>query len=99
MDEFWQFIINAVLFLLAFKAGQFSMLVKLSQTETKNNNFGKSLHQEKSVITVEEIEGIYYAYDGNDFLGQGKSPHELGDLIARRYPGKYRMSNIKIKAS
>lgn len=98
--ELLGFLVNAILFFLAFKAGQMSILLKLGHEN--RSEMQKQLEQvrasgQRPMITVEEINGIYYAYDGNDFLAQGKTPDELGKLIARRFPNKYHLAKISFQ--
>jgi hypothetical protein len=88
------------LFFLAYKIGQMSILLKLGQEN--RSQIQKQLEQvrltsQRPVITVEEINGIYYAYDGNDFLAQGETADEVGRSIAQRYPNKYKLAEVKIK--
>jgi hypothetical protein len=98
-QELWNILVNGILFYLAFKMGQISILAKSNtkdRTEiTKIENV--RLPNLRPIITIEEINGVYYAYDGNDFIGQGTSPDELGSLIAKRYPNKYSMAKIEFK--
>jgi hypothetical protein len=101
MEDFTQFIVNAILFFIAYKLGQFSMLGRI--TEIQRSEIQQKLAEvrqtgHRPMITIEEINGIYYAYDGNDFLAQGKDPHELGTLIAQRFPNKYQLAQVKVKA-
>jgi hypothetical protein len=101
MNEFWTFLINAALFFLAFKLGQFSVYLKIHKLEPTEVQVKLEEVRKtgiRPVVTVEEINGIYYAYDGNDFLGQGSTPDELGSSIAQRFPNKYRLAKIEIKA-
>lgn len=100
-QELLTFLVNAFLFFLAFKAGQISILLKLGQRD--QTEIQKQLEKVRTtgirpIITIEEINGIYYAYDGADFLGQGKTPDELGKLIANRFPNKYVTAKIEMKA-
>ena len=101
MDEFWTFILNALMFYMAFKAGQISVLTKIGQQErtimqTKLEEIRRT--GQRPIITVEEINGVYYAFDGNDFLAQGTTPDEIGKLIAQRFPNKYVLAKVEIKA-
>jgi hypothetical protein len=101
-NEFWTFLINAILFFLAFKLGQISVHVRYNQQnqiETSRNLAVIRQTGQRPVITVEEINGIFYAYDGNDFLAQGPSPDELGKSIANRFPNKYHLARVEIKPS
>lgn len=99
-QELWNLFVNAILFFLAFKMGQLSVYIKLGskeRTEISPKMENVRLPNLRPIITIEEINGIYYAYDGNDFIGQGASPDELGSLIAKRYPNKYTMAKIQFK--
>jgi hypothetical protein len=101
MEEFWSIIINAFLFYLAFRIGQISILAKIGERERSEMQIKLEEVRKKGsrpVITVEEINGIFYAYDGNDFLAQGGTPDEIGKLIAQRYPNKYLLAKVEIKA-
>lgn len=101
MDDFWTIIANAAMFYIVFKIGQISALVQRnqrSQTETQRQIEQIRITGQRPVITVEEINGIYYAYDGNDFLAQGPTPDELGRLIAARFPQRYHLARVEIKA-
>lgn len=101
MDEFWTFVVNALLFFLAFKIGQISVWVKIGLQEKEDIRVRLEEVRRtgiRPVITVEEINGVYYAYDGSDFLAQGTSPDELGQLIAQRFPNKYKLAKVEIKA-
>lgn len=93
-QEFLSFISNVLLFLVIYKIGQYSMVVKTVR-EIHRSHIEKPLKQGK--ISIEEIDGIFYAYDGNDFLAQGKTPEELGALISKRFPNKYRMAGVEFK--
>jgi len=100
-QQAWEFLVNALLFFFAFKIGQISVWVKLGvdqRTEMQKKLAEVRTTSLRPVITVEEINGVYYAYDGNDFLAQGKSPDELGSIIANRYPEKYKLARVEIKA-
>jgi len=101
-NEIWAFLVNAFLFFLAFKAGQLSVLVRFNQQkpiETSEKLAAIRRTGQRPIITVEEINGVFYAYDGNDFLAQGQSPDELGKSIANRFPNKYHLARIEIKPS
>jgi len=94
-------LVNAMLFFLAYKIGQISMIIKMGQQNKPQ--IQQQLEQvritgKRPIITVEEINGVFYAYDGNDFLAQGTSAAEVGHLIAARFPNKYRLAEVKIKA-
>lgn len=100
MQEFYSFLVNAFLFFLAFKVGQLSVWLKIGQQNRNDIQTKLEVVRQsglRPVITVEEINGVYYAYDGNDFLAQGKSPDELGKLIATRFPEKYHLAKVEIK--
>jgi hypothetical protein len=101
MEDFWIFLVNALLFYLAYKVGQISVWVK-SGLQQKEDIRVRLEEVRKTgirpVITIEEINGAYYAYDGNDFLGQGTTPDELGRVIAQRFPNKYQLAKVEIKA-
>lgn len=98
MDDIASFITQLVLFFIIFKLGQASGMIRANQ-ELRNQHQRNIVEKitQKPVITVEEINGIYYAFDGNDFLAQGRSPDELGSLIATRFPQKYRAARVEIK--
>lgn len=98
MDDIASFITQLVLFYIMYKLGQASGIIKANRElqGRQQQNIVEKITQ-KPVITVEEINGMYYAFDGNDFLGQGKSPDELGTLIAKRFPQKYRSARVEIK--
>lgn len=98
--EIWSFLVNFLLFFLAFKAGQISVHVEMNQRSRNETSEKLAVIRrtgQRPVITVEEINGIFYAYDGNDFLAQGTSPDELGKTIANRFPNKYHLARIEIK--
>lgn len=100
-QQFWEFLVNAALFYMAFKLGQLSVRVQMNMDQ--RSEIQAKLAQvrntgQRPTITVEEINGVFYAYDGNDFLAQGITPDELGKLIAKRYPNKYHIAKIEIKA-
>lgn len=100
-QQFWEFLVNAALFYMAYKLGQLSVRVQMNMDQ--RSEIQAKLAQVRSTgqrptITVEEINGVFYAYDGNDFLAQGITPDELGKLIAKRYPNKYHIAKIEIKA-
>ena len=100
-QQFWEFLVNAALFYMAYKLGQLSVRVQMNMDQ--RSEIQAKLAQVRSTgqrptITVEEINGVFYAYDGNDFLAQGKSAAEVGHLIAERFPGKYKLAEVKIKA-
>lgn len=101
MEDIVQFLVHAILFFLVFKVGQISMLNKLNQQQRTDMQEKLQVVRQtgqRPLITIEEIDGIYYAYDGNDFLAQGKSPQELGAMIAQRFPNKYQLAQIKVQA-
>lgn len=98
MQGIWEFVVNAFLFFLAFKAGQISILVQ--QGQKQQTEIQAKLEQvrrtgQRPIIRVEEINGIFYAYDGNDFLAQADTADELGKLIANRFPNKYHLAKIE----
>lgn len=94
------FIVQAFLFWLVFKLGQIHGSARTVHEFGKRNTRTETIQSPSRhpVITVEEINGIYYAYDGNDFLAQGQTPTELGELIAKRFSGKYTLAKVEIKA-
>lgn len=94
------FIVQAFLFWLVFKLGQIHGSARTVNEFGKRNTRTETIQlpSRHPVITVEEINGIYYAYDGNDFLAQGPSPDELGRLIAARFPQRYHLARVEIKA-
>ncbi len=99
-NEVWSLVVNFFLFYFAFKAGQISVRAQLSkqlQNETSEKLAAIRLTGQRPIITVEEINGIFYAYDGNDFLAQAPNPDELGKSIANRFPNKYHLARIEIK--
>lgn len=101
MDELWTFLLNAMLFFMAFKLGQISVWAKMQAKDreiiqVKLEEVRKT--GQRPIITVEEINGVLYAFDGNDFLAQGGTADELGRLIAQRFPNKYHLAKIEIKA-
>ena len=99
MQDIWEILVNAFLFYLAFKAGQISVLAQQHkpQTEIQTKLEQVRLTGQRPVIKVEEIDGVFYAYDGNDFLAQGHTADELGRLIANRFPNKYHLARIEIQ--
>lgn len=100
MEDIWPIIINALLFYFVFKIGQISARIQIQtqQSIVQQNLAQVRLTGQRPVITVEEINGIYYAYDGNDFLAQGNSPTELGELIRNRFSNKYHLARVEIKS-
>lgn len=101
MQDFWTVLVNALLFFLAYKIGQMSILLKIGQanrTEIEQRLAQVRTTGLRPIITVEEIDGIFYAYDGNDFLAQGNTADELGKLIAKRYPNKYHLAKVEYRA-
>ncbi len=102
MEELWPHIINGIFFYIAYKLGQMSVRIQM-KVGRESSQIQRDLEKvrltgQRPTITVEEINGIYYAYDGNDFLGQGTSPDELGKTIADRFPNKYHLAKVTIKA-
>lgn len=101
MPDFWTVLVNALLFFSAYKIGQMSILFKIGQanrTEIEQQLAQVRTTGLRPIITVEEINGIFYAYDGNDFLAQGNTPDELGKFIAQRFPNKYHLAKIEYRA-
>lgn len=101
MQDFWTVLVNALLFFLAYKIGQMSILFKIGQanrTEIEQRLAQVRVTGLRPVITVEEINGIFYAYDGNDFLAQGNTADELGKVIAQRFPNKYHLAKVEYRA-
>ena len=102
MEDLWPHIINGIFFYIAYKLGQMSVRIKM-KVDHKSSQIQRDLEKvritgQRLTITVEEIKGIFYASDCIDFLGQGKSPDELGKTIADRFPNKYHLAKITIKA-
>jgi hypothetical protein len=101
MDELWTFLLDALLFFVIFKLGQISAWNKM---QTKNREIIQVGLEEITktkkypIITVEEINGVLYAFDGNDFLAQGNSADEVGRLIIQRFSDKYYLAKIEIKS-
>lgn len=95
--EILTLLVNAALFFIVYKLGQWSILLKIGVESQKRITENSRIIREKSIITVEQIDGIYYAYDGNDFLAQGSNPEELGQEISKRFPDKYNGARIKVK--
>ena len=102
MEELWPHIINCIFFYIAYKLGQMSVRIKM-KADRESSQIQRDLEKvrltgQRPTITVEEINGIYYAYDGNDFLAQGATPDEIGRSIAQRFPKKYALARVQIKA-
>lgn len=93
------FIFQVLLFWLAYKIGQIhggvSTVRELRNQAQRTESI--KLPGQRPIITVEEINGIFYAYDGNDFLAQGNTPDELGKLISNRFPNKYHLAKIEMR--
>lgn len=98
-QEFVNFIVHALLFWLVYKIGQLHggvNAVRALRDQPQITDKIK-LPRQRPIITVEEINGVYYAYDGNDFLAQGQTPDELGKLIANRFPNRYHLAKIEMR--
>jgi hypothetical protein len=95
LTGFWY----GLLIFFVFKMGQISVYAKhqtifeRQATTTERPTVIKS----KPLITVEEINGTYYAYDGDDFLAQGNDPDELSAKIASRFPQKYVGARVQLR--
>ena len=96
--ELVNFLLNIVLFYCAYKIGRFSVYSKIARSSIEKTKLPLMTSAEKRVISVEQIDGIYYAYDGNDFLAQGHDAVELGRKVAARFPHKYRLAQIVVKS-
>ena len=94
--QFISFVVDGFLFYLAFKIGQISGVVRSKELAKPNTQ--QIVNMGRSIITIEEINGIYYAYDGNNFLAQGHDAVELGRKVAARFPHKYRLAQIVVKS-
>lgn len=94
------FIVQAFLFWLVFKLGQIHGSARTVHELGKRNTRAETIQlpSRRPVITVEEINGMFYAYDGSDFLAQASSPDDLGRKIAHRFPNKYHSAQVEIKA-
>lgn len=90
------FIVNCFLFFIVYKLGQFSLIHRANVHANKSRIEPVPVVFRK--INIEEIDGIYYAYDGNDFLAQGNTPDELGASIAKRFPDKYKRVEFEVKS-
>lgn len=90
-----EFIVNCLLFFCVFKLGQISVYYRVQSQSVKPQPEIKVIRRQ---IDIEEINGVYYAYDGNDFLAQATTPDELGQMIAARFPDKYQRAKISIKS-
>jgi len=93
--QFISFVVDGFLFYLAFKIGQISGVVRSKELAKPNTQ--QIVNMVRSIITIEEINGIYYAYDGNDFLAQGATPNELVNSIINRFPKKYLDVRVMVK--
>lgn len=102
-EELLPALVNALIFFLVYKIGEIVGHVKATRLRnTTTNSTAKQLEHIKltgrrPIITVEEINGIFYAYDGNDFLAQAAEPDTLGKLIVDRYANKYATAHIQFK--
>lgn len=90
-----EFIVNCLLFFCVFKLGQISVYYRVQSQSVKPQPEIKVIRRQ---IDIEEINGVYYAYDGNDFLAQATTPDELGQMIAAKFPDKYKRAKISIKS-
>lgn len=90
-----EFIVNCLLFFCVFKLGQISVYYRVQSQSVKPQPEIKVIRRQ---IDIEEINGVYYAYDGNDFLAQATTPDELGQMIAARFQDKYKRAKISIKS-
>lgn len=98
LSELITVLVNAFLFFIVYKLGQFSILIKLDKHQhLKKIEQHSTAIISRPIITIEEINGNFYAYDGDDFLAQGASADELGKHIAQRYPSKYQSAKIQMK--
>lgn len=95
-QEIISFIVHAFLFWLVFRLGHISG--RTNAEKSKNIVVPNLPLARPATIVIEEINGVYYAYDGNDFLAQATNPDDLGKRIANRYPNKYHHARIQIKA-
>jgi len=98
-EEILGILLQALSYYGFYKFGQYTLAARLSKAQQEEINEPMSQPKLPRRITVEEINGIYYAYDGDDFLAQGRSPEELGQMIAQRFPNKYNMATVKVKLS
>lgn len=97
-SDFGTWLIHAFLFWIVFKIGQAHGTIQaLRELGNKKLATSATIIRQRPIIEIEEINGIYYAYDGHDFLAQGNNPDDLGRRIADRYPDKYRTAQVKIK--
>jgi len=97
--EVIEFLVNAILFFIVYKLGQFSVHLKNTRAEIEERNTKTSITSFNKIVTVEEINGIYLAYDGDDFLGQANSPEELGKVLANKYKTKYLAAKVQMRVS
>ena len=95
LGQFISFVFEGFLFYLAFKVGQINGVARAKEFTKPNTT--QIVNMVRPIITIEEINGIYYAYDGNDFLAQSSTPNELGQLIHSRFPNRYVAAKIEVK--
>lgn len=93
--EITTLIIQAFLFWLVFRLGHISG--RVNAEKSKIDVISNLKLSKPTTITVEIINGVYYAYDGNDFLAQATSADDLGKNIADRYPNKYLHAKVDVK--
>lgn len=100
-EELLPALVNALIFFLVYKIGEIVGHVKATRLQNMRPSTQQAeqfkLTSRQPIITVEEINGIFYAYDGNDFLAQAAEPDTLGKLIVDRYANKYATAHIQFK--
>lgn len=89
--EILNIIINCVLFMLMFRLGQHSMAQHINRLQ---NQAPSSRVHENNVITLEEINGVFYAYCDHDFIAQGKNIEELCESIVKRFPERFKNASV-----
>jgi len=90
-SEILNIILNFVLFILMFRLGQYSMARHINGSQ---NQARTSRVHVNNKITLEEINGVFYAYCDNDFIAQGKNVEELCESIVKRFPEKFKNANV-----
>jgi hypothetical protein len=100
--EFLDFISYIGIIYLAFKVGvhigRFKVWAEIAEINKKLSN-----QIEETVtgqMTVEKINGQYYAYLNNDFIAQASTIEEMTDILEKfivKNPKRYSSINVQVK--
>lgn len=103
MDFIFSFLIYFMVFWLVFKLGEFYGYFRIARGLANIKEIAEMLEQKgdeheqiKDKVTIEEIDGIYYAFINDHFVGQGSTIDDAKKYVEQELTKKYKISSLEL---